>query len=121
MKKLILSCIMLMLFLGACSSTSTVENNSQNKNAIYIATIYDANLRVDKIKWVSGEKLNLQEGEYELESSDNIFDQKGDKIKVEDLVVGDTIKVYFSPQVVVKETEPGQIASKYVKKIVKSE
>ncbi|MBC6308232.1 hypothetical protein HCJ66_01570 [Listeria sp. FSL L7-1582] len=121
MKKIIFLYIVILLILGACSSASTKENTSQNKKAVYSATIYDANLRINKIKWVSGEKLNLQEGKYELESFDNIFDQNGDKIKVEDLVVGDKIKVYFSPQVVVKETDPGQISAEYIRKIVKSE
>ncbi|KGL40940.1 hypothetical protein BMT55_13520 [Listeria newyorkensis] len=76
MKKIMFPCMMILLFLGACSSTSTM----QNKTPIYSATIYANNLRVDNIKWISGEKLNLQEGKYELESTTNIFDQNWNKM-----------------------------------------
>ncbi|KMT61887.1 lipoprotein [Paenilisteria newyorkensis] len=42
-------------------------------------------------------------------------------MEADDLAVGDKIKVYFSPPVVVKETDPGQISANYIKKIVKSD
>lgn len=94
---------------------------TDNENAIYSAIIYESNLRVDNLHRISGEKSNLQGGKYELESSDNIFNEDGDKIKLEDLMVGDEVEIYFNPQVVVKETSPGQISAEYIRKIVKSE
>ncbi|CAM4324562.1 hypothetical protein LIBO111022_15890 [Listeria booriae] len=113
MKIFIYPFVVILLLLTACSNTAPEQNT------VYSATIYDINLRVNKMKWISGEKLNLSAGNYELAEINNIFNQKGDKIDPSDLKIGDKIKIYLKPPVIIKETEPAQISAEYILKIIK--
>lgn len=115
MKIFIYPFVVILLLLTACSNTAP----EPEQNTVYSATIYDTNLRVNKMKWISGEKLNLSAGNYELAEINNIFNQKGDKIDSSDLKIGDKIKIYLKPPVIIKETEPAQISAEYILKIIK--